>query len=277
MPNIRRRVRFVKMNAGGNDFVVLDNRDKRLPQELSELAERVCRRKFNIGADGILVLENSRAHSFRMIYYNADGSRASMCGNGARCMAYFAYHKGAAPADMTFDTDAGFYRAQILQGSVKLFMRAPREVRGELAVRKSGKKISMYSIDIGVPHVVLFVRNIETADVDRSGRFIRGHNLFKPEGTNVNFVKKKNSRSLWVRTYERGVEGETSACGTGVTASALTAGIKGMVKFPVRCITRGGGILSVDAEIDTQDGRQVFRSICLEGPVQISFTGEVFV
>lgn len=273
----RRRIRFVKMSAGGNDFVVLDNREKRLPRDFSALAQKLCKRKFGIGADGLLVLENSNQCNFRMKYFNADGSRASLCGNGARCIAFFANRGGAAPADMKFNTDAGVYRATVHEKNVLLFMRPPHSIRINVSLRVQGKKIVYNFADTGVPHVVLFVKNIHTAPLEVLGKKIRFHKAFKPAGTNVNFVKKKNSHALWIRTYERGVEDETSACGTGVTASVLIGGLTGLVKSPVRCITHSGGILTVHYDVSAGGKHAGFENICLEGTVEVTFEGEVYI
>ncbi|MFH1379875.1 MAG: diaminopimelate epimerase [bacterium] len=268
MSSGRRRIKFIKMSAGGNDFVLIDNRDKRLPKNLSGLARHLCKRKFSIGADGLLVLENAPAHNFKMIYYNSDGSRASMCGNGARCIAMFAYWSGTAPIDMRFTADAGLYRAQIQSNSVKLFMRQPHSMKLHRSMKIQGKKIKLHSINTGVPHAVCFVKDNKKINIDLIGRPIRYNKIFKPQGTNVNFVSKKNAHTINVRTYERGVEAETSACGTGVTASAVIAVRLGLVKSPVQCITAGGDVLIVSCGVN---------QIYLEGPVRICFEGEVLI
>ncbi len=277
MPGMRRRFRFTKMSAGGNDFVVLDNREKRLPRDISALALRICSRKFSIGADGILVLENSSTSNFRMKYFNADGSHASMCGNGARCMASFAYRIGAAPHTMRFDTDAGIYGARVEENIVKIFMRPPQAIRMNVRIRLKGKTVTLHAIDTGVPHAVIFVKNIDTADVEGTGRQIRHHRQFKPAGTNVDFVALSNRHTIVVRTYERGVEGETAACGTGATASALIARLLKKTVSPVRCLTRGGGELIVSFNLYGVKGAFQFEDVCLEGPVDLTYKGEIDV
>ncbi|MBI2915950.1 MAG: diaminopimelate epimerase [Elusimicrobia bacterium] len=268
------QIHFYKMTGGGNDFVLFDNRENVLPKDYGTLAKKLCSRKFSIGADGLLILENADGSHFRMVYYNADGSRAEMCGNGARCIARFAYALQIAPETMRFLTDAGPLDATVQDETVKLRMGAPKDLKLDFPLKlEEGKEIHISSVNTGVPHVVLLVTDIEKMDVDHLGRTIRYHKQFAPRGTNVNFVARKDPHTLLVRTYERGVESETLACGTGVVASALIGAVKGLVTSPVSCLTRGGETLKIYFTLKSQT--HSFSEVYLEGPAQICFVGEV--
>ncbi len=266
---------FYKMQGGGNDFVLFDNRKKTLPADFSALAKKVCERKFSIGADGLLVLEDSAQADFRMIYYNSDGSRADMCGNGGRCIARFATLLKAAPAKMKFETDAGVLTADVEGEIVKLKMSPPKDARLDFPLRlDEDKEFNASFINTGVPHAVVMVTDLEKIDIPGLGRKIRYHKEFAPQGANVNFVHQKDATHLVVRTYERGVEDETLACGTGVTASAAICGLKGMVTSPVACLTKGGETLYVHFETE-KPGSAEIREVYLEGPATVCFQGEV--
>ncbi len=265
-------VPFFKMTGGGNDFVVFDNRKEVLPKEYGPLAKKVCTRKFSIGADGMLVLERTEEAHFRMAYFNEDGSRAAMCGNGARCIARFAYLLNIAPEKMKFITDAGILSAEIQGESVKLQMGQTTGMNLDFPLELGNKELHLSFINTGVPHVVLLVSDPDRTEVNELGRSIRFHKQFSPEGTNVNFVRPKEEHSIIVRTYERGVEGETLACGTGVVAASLICAAKDLVKSPVHCLTRGGEILKV---YFSKNPRESFTDIYLEGPASLCFKGEV--
>jgi diaminopimelate epimerase len=243
-----KKINFYKISAAGNDFIMIDNRKKVMPKNVAAVAQKLCHRQFSIGADGLILLEPSKTSNFRMRYYNADGSAAAMCGNGGRSVVRFAHLLGAAPKKMAFETDAGIEK----------------------------REFDASFINTGVPHVVIYVSGIEKLDVASLGRMIRFHRQFAPEGANVNFVQRKDEHTIIVRTYERGVEGETLACGTGVTASAIISGLKKLVKPPVNCITRGGDTLTVSYAInDASDFLSPVSNVYLEGPAVVSFTGEV--
>lgn len=267
---------FYKISAAGNDFVLVDNRRKILPSNVSRLAARWCDRKFSIGADGLLVLEDSKKADFRMRYFNSDGSPAAMCGNGGRSIARFANLLGIAPKKMAFESDAGLMRAEILGKQVRLWLSEPRDARLDFTLRVGKREFDVSSINTGVPHTIIFVDNIEKAAVQELGQMVRYHREFAPEGTNVDFVEVRGAHELVVRTYERGVEGETLACGTGVTASAIIAGLRGMVQPPVNCRTRGGDILRVAYSFnEAGDFLSPVSKVSLEGPAEVSFKGEV--
>lgn len=265
---------FVKMTGGGNDFVLFDNRNDILPKDYAALSKKICERKFSIGADGLLILEKSEDTDFRMIYYNADGSRAAMCGNGARCIARFANMLKIAPAKMNFVTDAGTLSAEVKGEIVKLKMSEPSELKLDFEVRiEDGKEFHLSFINTGVPHAVLMVTDLEKTEVQELGKAIRYHKEFAPEGTNANFVFHRDEHTLFIRTYERGVEGETLACGTGAVAAALICAAKNLVQSPVTCQPRSGEILRVYFEQNAESG--TFQNVFLEGPATLCFKGEI--
>jgi diaminopimelate epimerase len=271
-------VHFSKLSAAGNDFILIDNRESVLPQELSPLVKKWCHRKFSVGADGLITLEKSDNHDFRMRYFNADGSPAAMCGNGARSIARFAWLLNAAPKKMAFETDAGIIHAEILGSTVRLRMSEPKDARLDFTVSDEKREFSVSFIDTGVPHVVIPVNNADKTDVVEIGRMVRYHREFSPAGTNVNFIQKKDDHTLIVRTYERGVEDETLACGTGCTASAIIAGMKGLVTSPVDCITRGGDVLKIAYTLNgAPDMLSPVSNVYLEGPAEVTFTGELVI
>jgi diaminopimelate epimerase len=273
---VTKNISFYKISAAGNDFVLVDNRKKILPRNVAPLAAKWCDRKFSIGADGLLLLEDSKNADFRMRYFNSDGSLAAMCGNGGRSIARFAFILGIAAKKMSFESDAGLMRAEILGKNVRLWLSEPRDARLDFTLKVGKREFDVSSINTGVPHTIIFVNNIEKADVEELGQMVRYHRSFAPDGTNVDFVEVKDNHNLIVRTYERGVEGETLACGTGVTASAIIAGLRGQVKPPVNCHTRGGNVLRVSYSFnEAGDFLSPVSKVFLEGPAEVSFKGEV--
>ncbi|MCL2799037.1 MAG: diaminopimelate epimerase [Endomicrobia bacterium] len=266
-------INFSKLTAAGNDFVLIDNRENIINEKnYRNLAIKLCDRKYSIGADGLIFLEKSSEKDFKMKYFNSDGSHASMCGNGGRSIAMFAFEIGAAKEKMIFETDAGVINAEIIPGNrVKLDLYDPKDLKRDIKIESEGQKFDIDFINTGVPHAVIFVDDIENADVFRYGRAIRNHKEFAPSGTNVNFVRVLKDNTILVRTYERGVEGETLACGTGITASAIISGLKGFAKSPVNVVARGGDKLAV--AFKTGDGK--ITGVVLEGPAVIAFKGTV--
>jgi diaminopimelate epimerase len=236
---------FWKMCGSGNDFIVFDNREGRWSQDdLKRHAQILCRRRLSVGADGILVMEAPKSLSvdFRMRLFNPDGSEGEMCGNGARCLArYFHEISQRTVTGATFETLAGPVAANILEdGSVRLLMPSPSPIE-ERRVSVKGKDQTVYHMTLGVPHTVLLVEGVFTipsSTIQELGQQLRHDPQFE-KGTNVNFAESKQGE-IHVRTYERGVEDETLACGTGSTASALALEHLGMSSFPVVVKTRGG-------------------------------------
>jgi diaminopimelate epimerase len=265
---------FWKMSGAGNDFIVIDNRDYKLPEAGREpLFQQWCRRGISVGADGVLLVEPSSVADFRMRYYNADGREAETCGNGSRCIARFAHLRGIAPAKMHFETMAGIYEAQVRGETVAVRLSDAHQMRLSLGVSGDAYTGPVHFINTGVPHVVLFWDDLDNAPVEPLGRWLRYHEMFAPAGTNANFIKVTSEKSLSIRTYERGVEAETLACGTGSIASAIVATHLGKVSPPVGVLTRSGDVLTIDFE-PTPDGA---KNVLLEGPARVVFRGFIEV
>jgi diaminopimelate epimerase len=263
----------MKMSGSGNDFILIDHRKPLLDVRLmKKFVQKVCRRRTSVGADGIIFIERSKKADFKWRFFNADGSEAEMCGNGGRCAARFAFLKGIAGSSLTFEALAGILSAQVNGRCVKLEMTKPYGLRLDEKISVEGEKLTISSINTGVPHGVLFLEKFKGVDVVSMGRVIRNHPHFAPKGTNANFVRVENKSRLSVRTYERGVEDETLACGTGAVASALIAAYKGLVKSPVSIKTSGGEMLTVHFEIEAGEVRKVF----FEGDVHIIYEGEMW-
>ena len=271
-------IKFHKISAAGNDFIMIDNRQNVMPPDPAPLAKILCQRKFSIGADGLILLENSDKADFRMSYLNADGSHAAMCGNGGRSIVRFAQLLGAVSKKTAFETDAGIVHAEFVGDNIKLKLYEPKDVKLDFNIVVDRKEFGVSFINTGVPHVVVITNDIEKTDVSGLGRAIRYHKDFAPDGTNVDFVQMKDDHTLYVRTYERGVEDETLACGTGVVASAIISGLKTLVKSPVECITRGGDTLKVSFSMNSSmDFLSPVSNVYLEGPAEVTFTGEVVI
>jgi len=275
-----KKIKFAKFVASGNDFVIINNFDKKIhPKKYPELAKKLCQQKFAVGADGLLIIEPPTKDNceFKMVYYNSDGSFASMCGNGARCIAYYAYELELCEEFVNFETAVGVVFCEIKKNNiVKLKLQDPSQWKFDITIKlEDGKEINADFINTGVPHTVIFVEDIEKIDVDKLGRQIRYHKIFSPEGTNVDFVKVKDKHTLIVRTYERGVEAETLSCGTGVTASAVVASLKNFVEPPVKCVTKSGEILKIGFKKNLpQDLLSPVSNVYLEGKVYHVFDGE---
>jgi diaminopimelate epimerase len=267
------KIPFMKMSGSGNDFIIIDHRKPILDEDrMKKFARKVCRRRVSVGADGLLLVEESKRADFKWRFFNADGSEGEMCGNGGRCVARFAQLKGISGPSVKFETLAGIISAQVNGKRVKLELTKPHSLRLDEKISIEGKELTLSSINTGVPHAVLFLRNLDHVDVVDMGRVIRFHPHYAPAGANANFVKVEDDSRLSVRTYERGVEDETLACGTGVVASALVSAFKGFVKSPVSVKTRGGEILMVHFEIEANEIRNVF----FEGDVHIIYEGEMW-
>jgi len=269
-----KKIPFTKMQGSGNDFILIDNRRGVLRgMNLKNSAVTVCDRHYSVGADGLIVIMPSRKADFKWRFFNADGSEAEMCGNGSRCAARFASIKKIAPKDMKFETLAGIIHAQVKPNTVKVQLTGASGLRMNITVPlESGLRMGHF-INTGVPHLVYLSKDLNSEDVDRVGRTTRYHELFKPAGTNVNFIQIQGSRKLRIRTYERGVEGETLACGTGAVAAALIAGALGAVTSPAEVQTWSGEKLIVSFE-RLGEG---FGNIHLEGAAQVICEGVVYV
>ncbi len=267
-------IAFEKMSGTGNDFVIIDNRTALIPlDEQPELARKICRRMFSVGADGLIFIEESTNAGFRWNFYNADGSVAEMCGNGSRCAARFAYRHEIAGKKMTIETLAGIVEAEICEEDdvVRVKMPPPFDFRLEISLEIGDEERAVAYVNTGVPHVVVFVTE-DDVPVKTWGRRVRFDELFEPKGANANFVKILDDGKLKVRTYERGVEGETMACGTGAVASALIASIQKGIDSPVEVVTSGGDTLTI--LFDLHDG-PVAENVYLQGPTRLICTGNL--
>jgi diaminopimelate epimerase len=267
-------IAFEKMSGTGNDFVIIDNRTIAIPlAEQPEMARKICRRMFSLGADGLIFIEESTKADFGWNFYNADGSVAEMCGNGARCAARFAYRHKIAGKKMTLETLAGIVEAEICEEDdiVRVKMTQPFDFRIDLSLRLDDVERPVSYVNTGVPHAVIFVQE-DDVPVKKWGRKVRFHELFEPRGSNANFVQILEDGKLKVRTYERGVEDETMACGTGAVAAALYSSMLKGIDSPVEVITSGGDMLTI--LFDLHDG-PVAENVYLQGPTRLICTGNL--
>jgi diaminopimelate epimerase len=265
---------FWKMSGSGNDFIIVDNRADIVPEErMGPFVRSVCRRRISVGADGVIFLTGSERFDFAWRFFNADGGEVEMCGNGSRCIARFAFLKGIAGPDMTFETLAGPIQAHVDGRSVKVLMPRPAGLRKgldlDLGRQGGGVVVRADFINTGVPHAVVRVDRLAEYPVFEQGRALRYHAAFAPAGTNVNFMKVMGPHDIEIRTYERGVEGETLACGTGAIACALVGAAAGEAVSPVRIKTRGGETLTIHFE---QEG-EAFERVFLEGSTSLVYRG----
>ncbi|MEK6732319.1 MAG: diaminopimelate epimerase [Candidatus Omnitrophota bacterium] len=292
------KIKFTKMVGAGNDFIVLDCRQATIRQLVvagfsprymhnlkvaTTIVRQLCDRKTGIGADGVLVLEKSKIADFRMRIFNADGSVAEMCGNGLRCAVLFTGKK-----KIKVETKAGIYDGEITaRNRVKIRMENPKDLKQDFSIKVNLRDLKVNYINTGVPHVVIFVEGLDKINVNAIGRTIRYHKEFAPKGANVNFVEIVDDSNIKIRTYERGVEGETLACGTGSAASAIITGLKAslgfardMQGFPhygseqarlkVNVHTQGGVL-----KVEFTKSRNKVKNVCLDGEAKEIFTGQI--
>ncbi|MCU0446312.1 MAG: diaminopimelate epimerase [Microscillaceae bacterium] len=251
--------KFYKYQGTGNDFIMIDNREPFFPKHKPSFIAHLCHRRFGIGADGLILLENYEGYDFRMVYFNADGSEGSMCGNGGRCTVKFAHFLGLFATHTRFMAVDGEHEAFLKDAKVHIKM---------IPVNELEKQVDYYFLNTGSPHYVQFVENLADFAVFEEGRKIRYNQRFAQAGTNVNFVEQVADNQLFVRTYERGVEDETYSCGTGVTACALVSSNMGL-KSPVQIKTLGG-----ELQVSFEKSGQHFNNIYLAGPAEAVFAGE---
>lgn len=256
------KIDFVKYQGAGNDFVIIDNRNKLFPCENYDLINRLCDRRFGIGADGLMLLEEAVDADFNMLYYNADGKPGSMCGNGGRCIVAFAKSLNLFDSKTNFTAIGEKYQAEVKGSEVSLKMI-------------NVETIEVYDnhifLDTGSPHHVTFTEDLKGADVLKEGRKIRNGAPYFETGTNVNFVQQLNDNTFAVRTYERGVENETLSCGTGVTAVALSSFHLNKTESKEINIETEGGSLKISFDKDTQG----YKNIILTGPATFVFKGSI--
>jgi len=294
-----RKIPFIKMSGSGNDFILIDNRRKIVKEDtLKEFVAKICQHRLSVGGDGVILIEPSNTADFRWRLFNADGSEAEFSGNGGRCAARFAYLQKIGGRKLSFETLAGLVKAEIKKDQVKIQFPEVKNFRLNLSVSVEGQTLQGHFINTGVPHTVHYVNDVDLVDVVRLGRMIRHHSLFQPAGTNVNFVMMLDPHTIRLRTYERGVEDETLACGSGSVAAALITGALGKGQSPITVIQRSGKSLSVYFRIvrplarlpagrSEHDSRQrtgpdiestgmVFSEVFLEGDAMAIYEGEMW-
>ncbi len=266
---------FWKLSGSGNDFIVIDYRRPMPSQdEMRVFVSKVCRRGLSVGADGVILIKYSSVADYGWHYYNADGSEVAMCANGSRCAARFAVENKIAPPKHTFETLAGIVRAEVVEENgvgVRVYLPDPSALHLGIDVEIGDQVLCGHFVNTGVEHVVYFVDDVQKVDVIALGRKTRYHHLFAPSGTNANFVSLTDRHQMKIRTYERGVENETLACGTGAIASALIATALDKIERPVSLLTQSGTVLEVDFK---QEG-STFKDISLKGDARIIYRGEI--
>lgn len=262
---------FWKMHGAANDFILVDDRTLTFPAHDHQWISAICSRRTGIGAEGLILIQPSTTADFRMRFFNPDGSEVEMCGNGARCVARLAHEIGAAPEKMRFETVAGLVGAAVHGERVTLNMPDPKDWRLNRTLRLDDELLPYHFVNSGVPHVIVRVNSLAAVDVKKIGAAIRYAPDFAPSGTNANFVMVTGPHSLRIRTYERGVEAETLACGTGITAAGLIASRLGWTTPPVHITTAGGDVLTVNARF-TGDA---VTDVTLTGPAIHVFRGQI--
>jgi len=267
------QIEFTKMHGAGNDFVMIENLDGKLQLSAEQVAH-LCDRRFGIGADGLILLNppGSEDTQASMVYYNADGGRVDMCGNGARCFTSFAIANSVGDgSSLTFLTDAGKMTARANAGEYTISMTPVAGLELDKSLSTEHGDYTYHFLNTGVEHAVIFTDALSEIRIQEEGSALRYHEAFAPAGTNANFASARPDGSLKVRTYERGVEGETLACGTGVCAAAIAGALKGMTSAPVSVEVAGGDTLTVDFEADGQR----IQNLTLTGPAKVVYTGTV--
>lgn len=261
------RMSFSKYTGCGNDFILIDNRLAIFPHREKALIQELCQRTSGIGADGIVLLEASKKADFKMRIFNSDGSEAEMCGNGIRCLLKFVHELGFPRKMYTIETMKKILQATFMGEDISIQMGLPTDMSWDLEIPLKQQSYVLHHLNTGVPHAVLFVKNIETIDVRQIGGEIRHHPLFSPRGVNVTFAQIEPKGTLSVRTFERGVEDETFACGTGATAAALASAHKYGLRSPIQVQTRSKEILEI--------GFSSPGNVTLTGAAKLVFRGEV--
>lgn len=260
---------FWKMHGSGNDFILFDDRSLTFPTTDTAWIKHISQRRTGIGCEGVILIQPSETANFRMRFFNPDGGEVDMCGNGARCVARLAYELKAAPAIMSIETRAGQLSAKVLGNQVTIHMTEPSDWRLSRSLELAGQKIDYHFVNSGVPHVVIEVSDLKRTEVKRIGAAIRNHPDFAPAGTNVNFVSRSGPSALQIRTFERGVEDETLACGTGMVAAGLIAGKLGWVTPPIHISCAFGDTLVVQYRMEKEN----ISDVTLAGPATHVFTG----
>ncbi|MDR3624227.1 MAG: diaminopimelate epimerase [Chlamydiales bacterium] len=265
------KILFSKYSGAGNDFILVDDRSSLFPADDKNFIRQICHRQHGIGADGLILLQNSTKANFRFRIFNADGSEAEMCGNGVRCFAKFTQELGFKNDSFMLETMQRILQVSFIGSKVAVDMGTATNIHWDIKLQlKTGEKL-LHFLDTGVPHAVLFVESLNTFDVVNAGKEIRFHPLFQPKGTNANFVEITNQNKLHIRTYERGVEGETLACGTGVTAAALTAAHIYNLPSPINVQTHSQETLTISFKKENN----AFSQVIMTGNAQLIFQGNI--
>ncbi|MCE2983534.1 MAG: diaminopimelate epimerase [Parachlamydia sp.] len=262
------RIPFAKYAGCGNDFIIFDGRKSPLPPFP---IPSLCNRHRGIGADGVIIIENSLQAHAKMRIFNADGSEAEMCGNGIRCLIHSLFSKGGCPPACLIETAQGVLKGKIENASISIEMGNPQDVLWDIPFEIEKRTYRMHSLNTGVPHAVFFVEHLSQINLKSFGPYVRFHSFWQPKGTNVSFAEKRGDGQFAIRTYERGVESETLACGTGATAVALAASYEFNLQAPLSIMTESGESLQIDFK---GKGGQ-FSEVVMKGPVQFIYNGEI--
>jgi diaminopimelate epimerase len=263
-------IHFAKYSGTGNDFILVDDRNQQFPLQNSALISKLCNRHQGIGADGLILLHPSTKADHRMRIFNADGFEAEMCGNGIRCLTKFIVRNHAStPNEFSIETMHRLIGVKLADNDVCVQMGPPTNLRWNLSTPLPEKSFTLHALDTGVPHTVAFVDTLQNLDVITLGHQIRHHPLFQPKGVNANFCRIDHKGELWIRTYERGVEGETQACGTGATACALAAAQIYSLPSPLKVHVLSGEVLTISFTANDAS----FDNVCMSGPAQQTFEG----
>jgi len=273
------KIIFTKMSGAGNDFVLIDKKQNDWLQVDTDFVQNICDRRNGVGADGLITIEDSTTHNFIMNYYNADGSTGSLCANGARCAILYTSVSGRLAGNTAeFISNEVEYKGEVISNSeIKFFLNPPKKIKYNFKIKAGGKLINAHFADTGSPHVVIdinesegFLTSLEKVQVESLGREIRNLPEFSPGGTNVNFVDVKDG-VIHIRTYERGVESETLACGTGSVAAALICFVTKKLSVPVEIIPKSNEKLFVNFDVENSK----VRNLSLTGPARVVFTGTI--
>ena len=263
---------FWKMHGAGNDFILIDDRQRRFPEHDTAAIAAICCRRTGIGSEGLILIQDADSADFRMRFFNPDGNEVDMCGNGARCVARLAHDIGVAGSAMTIETRTATLSATVRDDAVQIFLPPPSECQPQQTLSlPSGRTIQYDFLNTGVPHVVVLTEAVEHDSIVDVGRPIRHHAAFSPNGTNANFVEIRDGHEIRVRTYERGVEDETLACGTGIAAAAVSAVLYHGVEPPVSARAQSGDCLVVDFQVANGE----VENLSLTGPAVYVFSGEI--
>ena len=262
---------FAKYVACGNDFILFDNRQGIFPLTQPAFIQHLCHRQRGIGADGILLLENSTQADFRMRIFNSNGSEAEMCGNGARCFIKWLAYKGFQQQTYRIEVMHRILKAKQLKNTISIEMGSPTHIQWNIPLPHENQLLHVHHLDTGVPHTVIFVKDINHVKLIELGTYIRNHALWMPKGTNLTIAEQVDPQTFKIRTYERGVEGETLACGTGATAAALAAAYQYRLLSPITIQTSSGEEISIAFIFE----QQIFSQVTMTGPAQYTFHGEI--